>query len=158
MTLNEILLEKLANWRPEGRQTLNVADARSPWSAAVAADCVDLVGCRLWELTLRRAGVDLDAAALKARAEQAASRVTGLLEPLKLIEVDEPRRAALLRSVAPGQRGGDLFYYETLFLGNGSIEFRRFQGSQQAGARRQQVAFTLTHDALAKLVADLTAE
>jgi hypothetical protein len=158
MTLNDILAEKLADWRPEGRQSLIVADAGVPWSAEVAADCVDRVGCRLWELTLRRAGTDLDAAALKERAERAAARVTGLLEPLELVEVDAPRRVALVRSEAPGQRGDDLFYYEALFHGNGTVEFRRYQGSRQPGARRQQVAFTLTHDALAKLVADLIAD
>jgi hypothetical protein len=137
---------------------LLVADPGTPWSVEIAADCVDLVGCRLWELTLRRAGADLDAAALKERAVQVANRVTGLLEPLKLVEVDEPRRIALLRSEAPGQYGDDLFYYEALFHGHGLIEFRRFQGSHQPGGRRQQAAFTLTHDALAKLVGDLTAE
>jgi hypothetical protein len=158
MTLNEILLEKLANWRPAGRQTFHVAGEGSAWSAGVTADCVDLVGCRLWELTLRRNGAALDVAALKERAGRVAERVTGLLEPLKLVEVDEPRRVALLRSEAPGQRGDDLFYYETLLHRDGTVEFRRFQGSHQPGSRRQQVEFTLTHDALAKLVADLTAE
>src|SRR5205823_5993048 len=134
MTLNEILLEKLANWRPSGRQTLNVADTGTAWSTAVTADCVDQVGCRLWELTFRRAGADFPAAALQERAGRAAKRVTGLLESLKLVEVDEPRRVALLRSETPGQRGADLFYYELLLHGNGTIELRRFQGSHQAGA------------------------
>ena len=158
MTLNEILPEKLVNWRPEGRQTLNAADTGAAWSADVTADCVDQVGCRLWELTLRCTGAAFDVAALKQRAGRVADRVTGLLEPLKLVEVDEPRRVALLRSEAPGQRGDDLFYYEALLHSTGTIEFRRFQGSHQPGSHRQQVAFTLTHDALTKLVADLTAD
>jgi hypothetical protein len=158
MTLNAILLEKLANWRPGGRETLHVAGEGAPWSADVTADCVDLVGGRLWELTLRRAGLACDAAALKERAGRVADRVTGLLEPLKLVEVDEPRCTALVRSDDPDQRGDDLFYYEALFHGDGTIDFRRYQGSHQPGSRRRQVAFTLTHDALAKLVADLTAE
>jgi hypothetical protein len=158
MTLNEILPEKLANWRPTGRQSLNVAGAGAAWSADVTADCVDQVGCRLWELTLRRVGTGLGTAALKEWAVRAADRVTGLLEPLKLVEVDEPRRVALLRSETPGQRGDDLFYYEALLHSTGTIEFRRFQGSHQPGSHRQQVAFTLTHDALTKLVADLTAD
>jgi hypothetical protein len=34
---------------------------------------------------------------------------------------------------------------------------RRFQGTQAPG-KRTQIAFTLTHDALAKLIDDLTAE
>jgi hypothetical protein len=158
MTLNDILAEKLANWRPEGRQSLIASDAGVPWSAEVTAECVDRVGCRLWELTLRRAGTDLDESALKEWAGRVAGRVTGLLEPLELVEVDAPRRVALVRSAGPGQRGDDLYYYEALFHGDGAVEFRRYQGSHQPGARRQQVAFTLTHDALARLVSDLTAD
>ncbi len=57
MSLDEILLQKLAKWRPDtDRQTLDVADPAGGWSAAVTAECVDVVGCRLWELALRRSG------------------------------------------------------------------------------------------------------
>ena len=48
------------------------------WSAA-----------RLQDITFRRANTVLDGAALKAWGEQLARRVTGLLEPLRLLEIDE---------------------------------------------------------------------
>ena len=96
------------------------------------------------------------AADLKTRAERLAGRATGLMEPLRLIEVDAGRNVALLRSAAPQQRGDDLFYYEVL-LQEGGAGVRRYQASTQGGAR-QQVAFPLTHEALAKLAADLTAD
>ncbi|HWG41914.1 MAG TPA: hypothetical protein VN688_03940 [Gemmataceae bacterium] len=157
MSLNEILLEKLANWRPDNdRQTLDVADAASGWRAAVTADCVDVVGCRLWELTLRRS-TPTPLVDLKLHAEQIGQRVTGLLEPLRLLEVDNGRNVALLRSEQPGQRGDERFYYEVLLEGDGSAVLRRYQAPRPAEPRRQQVAFTLTHETLAKLVGDLTA-
>ena len=36
------------------RQTLEVADPESGWTVPLTADCADSVGCRLWEVTLRR--------------------------------------------------------------------------------------------------------
>lgn len=157
MSLNEILLEKLAKWRPDNdRQTLDLADAAGGWSAAVTADCVDEIGCRLWELALRRS-TPAPQGNLKAYAERIVQRVTGLLEPLCVLEVDEGRNVALLRSQQPGQRGDERFYYEVLLEGEGSAVLRRYQAPRAAEPRRQQVAFTLTHETIAKLVGDLIA-
>jgi hypothetical protein len=155
MSLDERLLEKLANWRPDNeRGTLNVGDDNGGWRAAVTAECVDVVGCRLWEVSLRREA-EAPAVDLKTRAEQVCQRVTGLLEPLCLVEVDGPRDTALLRSEQPGQLGGERFYYEVLLDGNGAATVRRYQTPCQDEPRRRQVGFTLTHEALAKLVRDL---
>ena len=153
MTLGETLLQKLDRWRPGGRETLTAA--ADGWTAVVTADCADQVGCRLWEVALRPAQ-PLPAADPKARALAVAGRVTGLLEPLALVEADADRRTAQLRSAAPAVRGDDRLYYELLLEGNGAAMLRRHQTTRQA-PRREQTAFTLTHDALAKLVDDLTA-
>jgi hypothetical protein len=156
MTPNALLLEKLANWRFDGgRKTLTVAEAAPGWSLAVEADCADRVGCRVWELTLT--GTASPAADdLKARAERLSGRATGLLEPLRLVELDGDRRTALLRSAEPDRGGDDLFYYEVL-LRDAFVSVRRYQASRTPGVRRTQTAFALTHDALVKLVGDLTA-
>jgi hypothetical protein len=156
MTLDELLLQKLARWRPDNKEpTLDVSDPASGWTVSLTADCVEQVGSRLQELTLSRtlplAGVDL-----KTRADLVASQVTGLLEPLRLIEIDAERHIALLRSQDPSQRGEQLFYYELLLQADGRCALRRYQASQQIGTRRQAVSFDLTHDALGKLVDDLT--
>ena len=156
-SLDETLLEKLAEWRfDNGPQTLAVPHAESGWTAAVQAECADRVGCRVWELKLTRPDVVSDVAGLKARAERVAGRVTGLLEPLRLVELDAGRETALLRSAAPQKRGDDLFYYE-VELRAGAAGVRRYQGSA-AGAPRKQVGFSLTHEGLAKLAGDLTAD
>jgi hypothetical protein len=156
MTLNDTLLQKLAEWRfDNGRQTLTVVQPETGWSAEVVADCSDRVGCQLWELKLTRSEA-APAADLKTRAERLVSRATGLMEPLRLIEVDAQGDTALLRSTAPQKRGDDLFYYEVLLRSAGT-GLRRYQSSTKSGAR-QQVAFSLTHEALAKLGAELTAD
>lgn len=157
MNLDEIVRQKLAEWRPDsGRQTLTVADPAGGWTAAVTAERVETVGCQLWELSLRR-----NAAApvvdVRARAEEISRRVTGLLEPLQLLEVDQGRNVALLRSEQPGQHGEHRFYYEVLLEGDGSAGVRRYQAPRQGEPRRQQIAFTLTQEALTKLVRDLSA-
>jgi len=131
-----------------------VDDAVGGWNAAVTAEHVDVVGCRLWELTLRR-NTEAPTVELAARARHVCERVTGLLEPLCLVEVDAPRQIALLRSEQPGQRGEERFYYEVLLEGNGGAALRRYQTPHAGKPRRQQVSFTLTHEALAKLVRDL---
>ncbi len=148
------ILENLANWRPKSeRDTLEITG--DGWNAAITADCVDIVGCRLWELSLRRSA-EGPAVDVKTRAEQICARVTGLLEPLRVVEVDAPNNTALLRSERPGQIGDERFYYELLLNGDGGSTLSRYQTPQEGQPRRQQVAFTLTHEALGKLVGDLT--
>jgi hypothetical protein len=156
MSLDGLLLEKLAKWRPDGRQALEVNAPDSGWTAVITADAADLVGCRLWEISLRATGKPLPVAALKARAEAIAGRVTGLLEPLRLIELDEARGVALLRSATPTRRDDEICYYEALLHSDGTANVRRYEGPRGEEPRRQQVAYTLTYDSLGKLVADLT--
>lgn len=161
MTLENTLLQKLSDWHPagDGRHTLAVTDEAAGWNVAVTADRQDQVGCVVWELALRRAAVApaTDAAvALRAWAERAAGRVKGLLEMLAVVEVDPTRGEALLRSNEPTQRGEAVAYYEVLLRGTPEAAVRRFKGG--AGQRREQVAFALTHEVLARLAADLTAD
>jgi hypothetical protein len=156
MSLDGLLLEKLARWRPEGRQALEVSAPESGWTAVVSADAADVVGCRLWEVSVRRTGEPLPAATLRPRAELIAGRVTGLLETLRLVELDEPKGVALLRSDTPTRRNNDICYYEALVHADGNATLRRYEAPRAAEPRRQQVAFALTLESLGKVVADLT--
>ena len=80
MTLENRLLEKLADWRPEtAGQALTVADGNSGWSAVVVADHVDKIGGELRELRLARATPLPDAPPLEDQARTISKRVTGLL-------------------------------------------------------------------------------
>jgi hypothetical protein len=159
MTLDATLLQRLAEWRPSGggRQTLNLPDEGSGWRVALTADRCDDLGCLLWELQLTRTGSAPEGATLRAWADRVAGRVAGLLEALQVIEVDDTRAEALVRSNEPRRRGETVSYYEILLRGTREALVRRYQAAAQAG-RRDQVPFALTHEVLAQFAADLTAE
>src|SRR4051812_37116725 len=98
MTLENTLQQNLAKWRfPHGeRRELTVEE--NGWVAAIHADSADTVGCHVWEIALSRPNGPEGTVDLKARAARLADQVTGLLEPLKLLEVDDAHGTALLRS------------------------------------------------------------
>lgn len=154
MTLEELLLEKLADWRPDtGRQTLTVA-AEGVGRANLTAECNDAVGCRILELTVAR---EQPVADLRGWADRLSARATGLLEPLRLLELDPAQDTALLRSQAPAKRGEELFYYEVSLKSKGEASVLRYHASRDGSHRREPVPFALTHEALAKLAQDITA-
>lgn len=156
MTLENQLLQRLANWRPDSASDrLTVDDVPSGWRATVQADTVDSVGCRLLEVGVARLSPLPNPAPLPDRAEAVARRVTGLLEPLRLVEVDGSSEVAQLRSAAPAVKGETLAYYEVTLHGHGAAQVARYESTQSAG-KRQQVPFTLTHEAIGKLVRDLS--
>jgi hypothetical protein len=158
MNLAEILLAKLADWRPARRQSIHVSTDGSAWALVLSADRCDELGCLVWELGLRRVGPTPAGESLKNWAERVAADITGLLEPLKVVEVDEGRREAMLRSEDAAQRGEELFYYELLLKDTREALLRRYHAYWNGSGRREQISFALTHDALAKLIRDLSGE
>jgi hypothetical protein len=155
MTLENTLLARLTEWRPPpGRESLTVTDAASGWSATVTVDNQDALSCLVRELVVNRAA-PAEPGDLRAWAERVADRTTGLVEPLKVLEVDTLRGEALLRSDSPSQRGEALYYYEVLLRGTFEAILRRYHGSHNAGERREQVGFALTHEALARVAGHL---
>jgi hypothetical protein len=158
MTLAETLLPKLADWQPagEGRHTVAIALPAHGWSVQLSAERVDTVGCRLTDVDAARTNpLPEDAAVLEAQVRKAAGRVTGLLEPLRLVEIDRGHHVALLRSDAPANKGDTVAYYEVRFQGRNRMTLARFQATKGSPAHRKQVPFALTHEALAKVVDDL---
>ncbi len=157
MTLAEPLLQRLTDWRPsgDGRHSWSESFPTHGWSVGLAADRTDTVGCLVWELALVRAGDAPEDLTLKGWAAGIADRAGGLMEDLKLIEVDEPRQEALLRSDEPSVRGDDRQYYEIHLRGLNHATVRRYKASRAAGTRREQVAFALTHESIAKLAGDI---
>jgi hypothetical protein len=161
MSLAEALLEKLVDWRPagEGRQVTSIGLPDHGWTVGVAADRADSVGCRLNLIEAPRTNaVAEDDAALEAHARRVAERATGLLEPLRLVEVDRPRHVALLRSEAPAGKGDAVQYYEVKFAGSNRVTVERFKANRTGPAGREPIPFSLTHEAIAKLVDDLVRE
>lgn len=156
MTLDEVLLPRLAEWRPTGeeRAVLTVPLEGAGWTVTLTGDRCDDLGCRLWEVQLQRTRPAAPDLTLTAWANRTADEVRGLLEPLRVLEVDLPRNEALLRSDEPTRRKDQLYYYEVLLRGTDAAIVRRYQAAP-VGGQRQQVTFTLTHEVLARLLSDL---
>jgi hypothetical protein len=155
MTLAEQLHRRLSDWRPDapGRQTLTApADG---WTATVSADRTDTVGCLAWEMTLDRTAPAPDGLTLKGWADGTAKRVSGLLERLTVVEVDETHDAATLRSDVPTARGETAGFYEVTLHGTTRASLTRWQADKSAGGKRSRVPFAVTHEALAKVAGDI---
>jgi hypothetical protein len=155
MTLASTLLKNLAEL-PEtpGRSTFHVASG--DWDVRLVVDRKESLGCLLWELAVSRMeGKDGEPSAWAARV---ASRATGLLEPLAVIEIDKERRQALLRSAAPANKPEGPQFYEMLLDSAQSGQLRRWQGSTTQASKRSQIPFGVTFEALTKLILDMTAE
>ncbi len=155
MTLAEAVRAKLDERRPiYSREILVVNEAG--WTAELTLDSLESLGARCWEVTLSRT-TPVDNVSLDQQANRIASRVTGLLEPLRVVEIDQSRQLAQLRSISPASKGETLYYYEIERHVSGRSLVRRYQAST-VSTRREQIDFTLTHEALAKLIEDLTVE
>ena len=157
MTLAENLLPKLSEWRPAlgGRHSWSEGFSEAGWTVTLTADKVDTLSCLMWELILARTADAPEGLTLGAWAAAVADRVSGLMEPLTVYEIDETQQEAVLRSEAPAKKGDALAYYEIRLHGLGKAVVRRFTGSKSKSGR-EQVPFALTHEALAKLAGDIT--
>jgi hypothetical protein len=137
-----------------GRHSWSATLSETGWTVTLTADRADTLSCLVWELTLARSGTAPEGLTLRGWAEGVAARATGLLEPLKVLEVDDARNEALLRSTAPAKKGERVAYYEVRLFGLDRAVVRRF-AADRAQSGREQVAFALTHEVLAKLAGDI---
>jgi hypothetical protein len=156
MTLTESLLPKLSEWSPagSGRHSWAAEFPAQGWTVRLTADKADTLSCLAWEYTLARTNEPPAGLTLKSWAATIADRATGLMEPLKVYEVDETRNEAVLRSEAPAKKGESLAYYEVRLSGLSGAVVRRYAGSKSESGRNQ-IAFAITHEALAKLAGDV---
>jgi hypothetical protein len=154
MTLANSLQQSLSNWRPSDRESLDVT--ANGWALALVADHNDVVGSLLWELTFTRTAATSDVT-LASWAQSIAARSSGLLERLKVLEIDTARNEAILRSDAPTPKGDLVAYYELKLFGTDAATLQRYNANRSAGSSRSQQVFAVTQDALLKLVHDVTA-
>ena len=154
--LDEILLRKLAEWRPDtANPTLSLTDPAEAWSVTLDAEAVETIGSQLRRVSVRPIKATVTAP-LREQADRLARQVTGLLEPLRVVEIDDGAALAQLRSQAPAQRDGAARYYEVTRHADGTTHLRRYQ-TRPAESKRQAIPFSLTHEALAKIVRDFIA-
>jgi len=153
MMLAEILLPKLSEWRPAGAGRHSWAQSADGWSIHLAADKADSLSCLVWELALSRDGTPPTDLTLAGWAAGVVDRVSGLMEPLKVYEIDATRDVAILRSESPTRKGDVRTYYEVVLTGLNRAVVHRYSGSSTPG--REQIAFALTHEVLTKLAGDI---
>ncbi len=117
---------------------------------------VDAIGCSFQTMgysTDRLAGAALDD--LRSISESLIGRLTYLLEPIGLVEVDQDRAAVQLRSNPP-QKGEDATsYYELMVRRGGDITLSRYE--KRPGLMRHIVPANITREVLQRLAEDFVA-
>ena len=155
MTLGETLHKSLSEWKAGTDGPHERSAVGGGWAATVTAETVDTVGAKLTRIDLTRTDPAPDGSTVGGWADGVAKRATGLLERLKVHEVDGTRNAAVLRSDTPTVKGGVAGYYEVVLTGTEQASVSRYAADRAAGTPREQVPFTLTHEAIAKLADDI---
>jgi hypothetical protein len=155
MTLGETLHKSLSDWPANTDGPHERTASADGWTARVNAAAIDSVGSRLNELELTRTGDAPEGTTLGGWADGVAKRASGLLERLKVHEVDATHDRAVLRSDGPTVKGDVAGYYEVVLGGTTQATVNRYSADRAAGTKREQVPFTLTHEAVAKLADDI---
>jgi hypothetical protein len=158
MNLADQLSENLDAWQPVSEGPMLHTVSLPGWTVHLQADRADRVGCQLSEFSLVRNAPSPDGLTMTSWAEGIARRVTGLLEPLKLLEADPDRKQALLRSTAPTRKGDLARYYELQLTGTTKAALRRYEADLEKGTPRKAIPFSLTHEVMAKLAGDVAGE
>jgi hypothetical protein len=99
---------------------------------------------------------DWSSDALKAWGERLSARVTYLLEPLKVIEIDAGGGEVQIRSQAPTARAQQRGFYEVRLYKQGSLRMERFVYND-ATRERQRTACQLTREVVERLADDIAA-
>jgi hypothetical protein len=99
---------------------------------------------------------DWSSDALRAWGERLAARVTYLLEPLKVIEIDAGGGEVQIRSQSPTARAQQRGFYEVRLYRQGSLRLERFVYND-ATRERQRTACQLTREVVERLADDIAA-
>lgn len=130
----------------------SVSASAGPWTATANTPHRDKIGAEIDELTVERASPG--PGSVKSWADRfTGTNIPGMLEPLKVQEVDAGKNEALIRSSPPSQNDAGTDYYEVKMHGTQKASVKRYHAE---GGKRDPIPFTLTHDGIEKLVDGLT--
>jgi hypothetical protein len=93
---------------------------------------------------------------LRAWGERLAGRVTYLMEPLKVLEVDAAGGEVHIRSQSPTARDDQRSYYEVRLFKQGTLRMER-STFDESSRRRRRVPCHLTREVLERLADDIAA-
>ena len=150
--IGEALDEKIRQ-APAGRPFSGTVEAATPsGKVSVVVEDADRLGVLAGPITATRP--EGSPANVPAQAAEAVRRLTYLQEPLAVIESEDRRGRAIVRSAAPRTTSsGGREYNEAILDGGGSISIRRFRA--ESGSRRKAVPSNLSRDTLGRLTDDL---
>jgi hypothetical protein len=94
--------------------------------------------------------------ALRAWGERLAGRVTYLMEPFKVLEVDADGGVVKIRSQSPTARDQQRSYYEIRLSNQGTLRMERCT-FDEASRRRRPASCQFTREVLERLADDITA-
>lgn len=150
MTLAKNLRQSLND--PSQGSAGRVSATDGTWTASAHTPHRDKIGAEIDELTVERSAPG--PGSVKSWADNFAGSNTGLLEPLKVQEVDGGRKEALIRSSPPSKSDAGTDYYEVKMHGTQKASVKRYRAND--AGKRDNIPFTLTHDGIEKLVDGLT--
>ncbi len=154
MSLLNQIDQELQRLRTAGGSGVLAADAPNGRLECDMAN-VDSLGCAVDQFSFRSDrlhGAPLEK--LKKIGEDLSRRVTYLLEPIAIIELDAEGVTVQLRSSPPTKDDGTTTYYE-LNINQEGLTLRRYQA--QSGQPRQPIPAHFTHEALRRLARDISA-
>ena len=93
---------------------------------------------------------------IKSWGDRLSKRVTYLMEPLKVVELDTTEGELQLRSEKPTLRAEKRGYYEVRILRDGSLSLKRYLFDEQARSRAQAPC-QMTREVLERLADDIIA-
>lgn len=154
MNLNDQLRAAFGALSPfsAGQEVLDLTDGDRRLRCELSA--LDTVGCAVDGLTVstgRLAQATVEQ--LKRISDDLGRRLTYLLEPVALLEVDADRCSLQMRSNPPQKDDDGTRYYELLVERGGQVGLCRYQ--KQPGQPRQRVSALVTREVLLRLAGDL---
>jgi hypothetical protein len=99
---------------------------------------------------------DWSSDALKEWGDRLTKRVTYLMEPLKVLEINDQGGEVQLRSQSPTPRADQKAYYEMRLFRQGKLRMERFAFDETTRQRRQ-IPCQLTRETLERLADDIAA-
>jgi hypothetical protein len=135
--------------------TVTVED--SPNRLTLNLTALDTVGLAFSTMEFARTSrTEWSSDALKAWGDRLSKRVTYLMEPLKVLEVNDQEGEVQMRSQSPTPRDDLRSYYEMRLFRQGTLRMERFVFDETTRQRRQ-VPCQLTRETLERLADDIAA-
>lgn len=147
--LDEKLRQAARDGRRVGRATI---EATTPTTrSTIVVEDADRLGVLAGSVSVQR--TNRVGGAVARKAESLVRRITYLQEPLAVIEAEDRRGRAIVRSASPRPASGAREYNEAVIDEGNSITIRRFRA--ESGSRRRQVGSNLSRETLGRLADDL---